>query len=136
VYNGYIIRKTITKIFYMMNARQFISSVTGLFFLLALTFAIRSHAAFSEPAVAPPNGDAYAPLNTSGTGQTKVGGLVLNTGAATVGLSVPNGRIDIGTVPAGTTVTSALSMAVRAQARCSLLMQMASRLGHESCRRG
>ncbi len=95
-----------------MNARQFISSVTGLFFLLALTFAIRSHAAFSEPAVAPPNGDAYAPLNTSGTGQTKVGGLVLNTGAATVGLSVPNGRIDIGTVPAGTTVTSAVGLGI------------------------
>lgn len=67
---------------------------------------------FTPPPSAPPNSNAYAPLNTSGSGQTKVGGLVLNTGAATVGLSVPNGRIEIGTAPAGATVTSRVGLAV------------------------
>jgi hypothetical protein len=52
--------------------------------------------AWSEPTVAPPGGNVYAPLNTGSGGQIKTGGLILNTGGATNGLIVANGTVGIG----------------------------------------
>jgi len=52
--------------------------------------------AWSEPSVAPPNGNVPAPLNVSNIGQTKAGGLKLNTGGAVDGLNVANGNVLIG----------------------------------------
>src|SRR5579863_8788294 len=37
--------------------------------------------AFTEPASAPPQGDAFAPLNTSGNNQTKSGYLYITNGS-------------------------------------------------------
>jgi len=53
--------------------------------------------AWSEPTVAPPGGNVYVPLNTGPGGQSKEGGLILNTGGATNGLIVSSGRVGIGT---------------------------------------
>ncbi|MDP1884822.1 MAG: hypothetical protein Q8L10_05705, partial [Candidatus Moranbacteria bacterium] len=52
---------------------------------------------WTEPTVAPPSGNVGAPLNTGALGQSKIGGLVLNTGGAANGLIVQNGRVGIGT---------------------------------------
>ncbi len=71
---------------------------------------------FKEPAKSPPYGNAYAPLNTGTTTQTKVGNLILkknltvnnlftatkgaiiNTGNAQTGLIVAKGNVGIGTL--------------------------------------
>lgn len=96
-----------------MNLRQFTYSSAFAVGALVLSLGVQVGAqTFTPPSGSPPNSNAYAPLNTSGAGQTKVGGLVLNTGAATVGLSVPNGRVEIGTAPSGATVTSRVGLAV------------------------
>lgn len=54
-------------------------------------------AAWSEPSTAPTGGNASAPLDVSATGQTKAGGLILNTGGAANGLIVSAGKVGIGT---------------------------------------
>ena len=54
--------------------------------------------AWTEPTVAPPAGNGGAPLNTSGTGQFKSGGLVINSGGAATGLVVDQGNVGIGTI--------------------------------------
>jgi len=53
--------------------------------------------AWTEPTVAPPGGNIGAPINTSNIGQSKSGGLVINTGGAANGLIVQNGNVGIGT---------------------------------------
>jgi len=61
-------------------------------------FAIVFYAlGWTEPAVAPPGGNVDVPINVGGTGQSKAGGLVLNTGGAANGLIVQNGKVGIGT---------------------------------------
>lgn len=50
-----------------------------------------------DPSVAPPGGNISAPLNIGSTGQSKSGGLILNTGGATNGLIVTSGNVGIGT---------------------------------------
>ena len=54
--------------------------------------------AWSEPTAVPPAGNVGAPINTSATGQTKLGGLILNSSAtpAANGLIVRNGDVLIG----------------------------------------
>ena len=53
-------------------------------------------AVWTEPAGIPTGGNASAPLDVSSTGQTKAGGLILNTGASTNGLIVSAGKVGIG----------------------------------------
>ena len=69
---------------------------------LALGLGLQFVRAWTEPTVAPPNGNVGAPLNTGSLGQYKVGGLMLNTGDGTYapaanGLIVQNGSVGIGT---------------------------------------
>ncbi|MDP3057055.1 MAG: hypothetical protein Q8N37_00855, partial [bacterium] len=53
--------------------------------------------AWTEPTVAPPSGNVATPLNVGATGQTKSGGLWLNTSGAANGLIVDKGNVGIGT---------------------------------------
>jgi hypothetical protein len=53
--------------------------------------------AWTEPTSAPPDDNVAAPLNTSSIGQSKAGGLILNTGGATYGLIISSGNVGIGT---------------------------------------
>jgi len=52
--------------------------------------------AWTEPAQSPPEGNVSAPLNVGNTGQSKAGGLILNTGGAVTGLVVDKGNVGIG----------------------------------------
>ena len=53
--------------------------------------------AWTEPTQAPPGGNVPAPLNVGSAGQSKAGGLILNTGEAATGLIVQHGNVGIGT---------------------------------------
>jgi len=53
--------------------------------------------AWSAPSVAPTGGNSTGPFNQSSTAQSKLGGLILNSGGATYGLLVPAGRVGFGT---------------------------------------
>jgi len=53
--------------------------------------------AWTSPSASPPDDNAPAPLNVSATGQSKAGGLILNTGGAVTGLIVDQGNVGIGT---------------------------------------
>ena len=53
--------------------------------------------AWSPPPSSPPAGNVAAPLNVNSTAQIKAGGLILNTGGATNGLIVDQGKVGIGT---------------------------------------
>lgn len=57
--------------------------------------------AFTAPSLLPPGGNVAAPLNVSGIGQTKLGGLTLNTAGAFYGLLIDQGRVGIGTLSPG-----------------------------------
>ena len=52
--------------------------------------------AWTEPTQAPPGGNVPTPLNTGNVGQSKEGGLILNTGGAAMGLIVQSGKVGIG----------------------------------------
>jgi len=68
------------------------------FGILVLIFAFAFYiSAWTEPAAVPPGSNAATPLNVSNVGQSKAGGLILNTGGAPVGLIVQNGSVGIGT---------------------------------------
>jgi len=58
-----------------------------------ISFGVNTAFAFSEPSTSPPNSSAPTPLDTSANANTKVGGLILNTGGATNGLVVQTGNI-------------------------------------------
>jgi len=57
--------------------------------------------AWTEPGQAPPGGNVSAPLNVGSIGQSKSGGLILNTGGAAIGLIVDKGNVGIGTTSPG-----------------------------------
>jgi len=71
--------------------------------LLAISFLAAFYAlSWQEPTQNPPQGNVPAPLNVGPDGQSKVGGLILNTGDATHapapnGLIVQYGNVGIGT---------------------------------------
>jgi len=57
--------------------------------------------AWTAPTAVPPGSNVAAPLNVGSTGQSKAGGLILNTGGATTGLIVDSGNVGIGTAAPG-----------------------------------
>ncbi len=63
---------------------------------LAISFAVL---AWTGPSAPPPGANADRPLNVGNVGQSKQGGLILNTGGAPNGLIVDQGNVGIG-VPA------------------------------------
>jgi len=76
--------------------------VSLVFAVLVICFAIAFYAiGWTEPSEAPPGGNVDAPLNTSSVGQSKAGGLILNTGGAVNGLIVDQGNVGIGTTDPG-----------------------------------
>lgn len=81
-----------------MNHRRILSQITLVIGVLLFSAGLQTFAAFTAPTVAPPGADAYAPLHTSSDAQSKVGGLLLNTGGATNGLLVQFGNVGIGTI--------------------------------------
>lgn len=52
---------------------------------------------FTEPGQLPGGGNVLPPLNISGEGQSKAGGLILNTGGGSIGLIVDKGSVGVGT---------------------------------------
>lgn len=52
---------------------------------------------FTEPSSSPPSSNTPAPLHVGSQGQSKAGGLILNTGGAANGLIVDQGNVGIGT---------------------------------------
>jgi len=58
---------------------------------------LSTHAQWSAPTQTPPNGNPSAPLNAGSTAQSKVAGLLLNTGNFTNGLIVQFGNVGIDT---------------------------------------
>ena len=81
-----------------MNSRRILSQVALVAGTLLLSIGVQTFAQFTPPTTSPPNADAYAPLNTGPNAQSKVGGLLLNTGSAVNGLIVQNGNVGIGTI--------------------------------------
>ena len=68
------------------------------FGVLVVCFAMAFYVlGWTEPTQTPPEGNVLAPLNVGPTGQSKAGGLILNTGGAVNGLIVDKGSVGIGT---------------------------------------
>lgn len=75
------------------------STILGL--LISVLFALNL-LAFTEPTAPPPGGIVPPPpLNVGPAGQSKTGGLILNTGGATYGLIVDKGRVGVNTTSPG-----------------------------------
>ena len=75
--------------------------VSIVFSVLVVCFGIGFYVfAWTEPPAPPPGGNVAVPLNVGPIGQTKLGGLILNTSAvpAENGLIVAQGNVGIGTV--------------------------------------
>jgi len=69
-------------------------------FVLLFAFAFYIFA-WTEPTAVAPGNNVATPLNISNVGQSKAGGLSLNTGGAPIGLIVQNGSVGIGTITPG-----------------------------------
>ena len=81
-----------------MNKKISPKLVALIFAILVICFAVGFYVfAWTEPTVDPPIESVSVPLNVSSNYQVKVGGLILNTGGAIVGLAVDQGSVGIGT---------------------------------------
>ncbi|MDO8522812.1 MAG: hypothetical protein Q7S12_00800 [bacterium] len=80
-----------------MNVKNVLKEVLKIGVLGGVLIAVQSFA-FTEPTQVPPGGNVSAPINISNTGQSKAGGLILNTAGAVLGLIVDKGDVGIGTV--------------------------------------
>ena len=81
--------------------RKFLSIKTSLFaFFFGISFVFLINGlilAWTTPTSPPPQGNVPPPLNTGPQGQSKEGGLILNTGGASIGLIVDKGKVGFGT---------------------------------------
>ena len=74
--------------------KKYLASFSVLLTAFAVSVAM---AAWTGPAIAPPEGNTLPPLNVSATGQAKIGGLLLGTASDVLNsLIVPFGRVGIG----------------------------------------
>jgi len=78
-----------------MNTRYLLSLAAVIIGTFLFSIGLQAFA-FTQPSTSPPNADAYAPLTTSPTAESKAGGLLLNTSGATNGLIVQSGNVGIG----------------------------------------
>ena len=83
-----------------MLKKKVSSKIVALVFgIIVICFAVAVYvSAWTEPGATPPGSNVAPPLNVSGTGQSKAGGLIINTGGAANGLIVDQGNVGIGTV--------------------------------------
>ncbi|MBU4299333.1 hypothetical protein KJ636_04785 [Patescibacteria group bacterium] len=83
----------------MFHPNKIIKNLAFIFGVIALSLSLSYAvlAVWQEPALIPPDGNVAAPLNIGAIGQTKIGGLILNTGGAATGLIVQSGNVGIGT---------------------------------------
>ncbi|MEA3344507.1 MAG: tail fiber domain-containing protein [Patescibacteria group bacterium] len=82
--------------------------ISLIFSVMVICFAISFNVfGWTEPTADPPADNVSAPLNASNIGQSKAGGLILNTGGAPTGtgLIVANGKVGIGTSSPGYPLT-------------------------------
>ena len=79
--------------------KQISPKITALTFgILTIAFlAVFYVVAWTEPGQTPPQGNVPAPINVGPTGQSKAGGLILNTGGAVNGLIIDKGNLCLGT---------------------------------------
>lgn len=90
------INNTVVNKYMYQNISPKITSFT--FSILALAFLVVVYAAaWTEPTQTPPGGNVATPLNSGNVGQTKAGGLIVNTGGAVNGLVIDKGNICLGT---------------------------------------
>jgi len=73
-----------------------LTGLSAAFVLGALFYFLPVLAAWIPPLAEPPAGNNETPLNATGTGQSKIGGLLLNSGGAANGLLVQSGNVGIG----------------------------------------
>jgi hypothetical protein len=86
-------------------AKQFAVSVAAVGVVVLWASVSSAYSTWTPPTATAPGNNADLPLNTSGTGQIKNGGLTLNAAgsASSIGLVVYNGKVGIDTAsPAGT----------------------------------
>lgn len=85
-----------------MNLRRFFSSATLIIVTLLISAGIQVYAqTYAEPTSGPTGGEAYAPLDTGSSPNTKNGALQVN-GFANIGTTYFGGNVGIGTTnPAG-----------------------------------
>src|SRR3989338_6585981 len=81
-----------------MRKTQIKTLASRFLFLISLLIIADFVLGFSEPSSPPPGSNTPAPLHVGAAGQTKTGGLILNTGGASYGLIVDKGNVGIGTV--------------------------------------
>jgi hypothetical protein len=80
-----------------MSHSNFSKTFSLCFGVLAMVFILNYLVlAWTEPSSNPPNNNVSAPLNVGSAGQSKAGGLILNTGGASIGLVVDKGNVGIG----------------------------------------
>lgn len=94
------------------TTKNYMQQTASLVVLSLLLVGAQSLWAWTEPSVAPPNGNVDPPINTSTSPQTKKGALVVNgTASAAIGLLVPDGRIEVGD-RAGATVPGDVGLGI------------------------
>ena len=86
------------------NKRVSPKTISIAFAVLVVVFAISYNvlATWTEPTALAPGGNRPTPLNVGHVGQSKTGGLTLNTGGAATGLIIDKGNVGIGTTTPGT----------------------------------
>jgi len=86
----------------MFQPGKVIKSIAYVASALGISFSLGYFAlAWTAPTAAPPGVNVSTPLNIGSTGQSKAGGLILNTGGAANGLIVQSGNVGIGTSSPG-----------------------------------
>jgi hypothetical protein len=71
--------------------------IFGIVIFMGIIASLQLAKAWTEPSGTPPGANVGAPITAGAAGQTKIGGLILNTGGATNGLIVQSGNMGIGT---------------------------------------
>ena len=80
--------------------KEIIQNIKSIIFALVLVIGVSYVSAYTTwlpPTAAPVGNNPDAPIYVGSSGQSKIGGLTLNTGGATNGLIVENGKVGIGT---------------------------------------
>lgn len=110
----------------MKNHSIFVQ-VLLVFILSVFAFVSNVFAEWNPPTQSPPGDNATSPLNISNIAQSKIGGLLLNTGGATYGLIVQSGKVGINTTDPQATLD------VKGTIRITPASQASSGAGRAAC---